>query len=213
MSMVWDFFRMLGVGKVNAAKGRMDGKAMGIQAKVKGKIANSFNSAVDGGVQKAKGKATAGGGKSKKAKKGKDGMFGLFGKGKKGAADAQGAAEEDFVDDKTAMVDISMLTDERTQDVVGWVVPMSGAQRGQDFRLVTGKNISGTSADCDIVLTDAYMSGRHATIRHEDDAFMLIDLDSTNGTYVNDKRIAKQEIFDNDTLRFGKVEMRFKSLN
>ena len=59
--MVWDFFRMLGVGKINAAKGRMDGKVMGVQAKVKGKIANSFNAAVDGGVQKAKGKATGGG--------------------------------------------------------------------------------------------------------------------------------------------------------
>ena len=212
--MVWDFFRMLGVGKINAAKGRMDGKMMGVQAKVKGKIANSFNAAVDGGVEKAKSQATGGGKKKTKAKKkGKDGMFGLFGKGKKGDQGAQGAAEEDFADDKTAMVDISMLTDERTQDVVGWVVPMSGAQRGQDFRLVTGKNIAGTSADCDIVLTDAYMSGRHATIRHEDESFMLIDLDSTNGTYVNDKRIAKQEIFDNDTLRFGKVELRFKSLN
>ena len=33
---------------------------MGIQAKVKGKIANSFNSAVEGGVQKAKGKAITG---------------------------------------------------------------------------------------------------------------------------------------------------------
>jgi len=211
--MVWDFFRMLGVSRINAVKGRADGKIMGAQAKVKGKIANSFNAAVAGGVKKAKGKATGGAGKAGKKKKGKGAMFGLFGKGKKGGQTTQDELQDDFGDDKTAMVDISMLTDERTQDVIGWVVPLSGAQRGQDFRLVTGKNIAGTSADCDIVLTDAYMSGRHATIRHEEDSFLLIDLDSTNGTYVNGKRIAKQEIFDNDTLRFGKVELRFKSLN
>ena len=71
----------------------------------------------------------------------------------------------------------------------------------------------GTAADADVVLTDAYMSSRHATIRHENGRFMLIDLDSTNGSFVNGERITKHELFDNDRIRVGRTELKFKSLH
>jgi pSer/pThr/pTyr-binding forkhead associated (FHA) protein len=114
--------------------------------------------------------------------------------------------------DRTAVIDVSGLEDERAQDVVGWVVALNGVLRGQDFRLVTGKNVMGTAADCDVVLTDPYLSSRHAVIRHEDGRFMLVDLDSTNGTFVNDRRVSKTELIDNDKVRLGRTEMKFKSL-
>jgi pSer/pThr/pTyr-binding forkhead associated (FHA) protein len=77
---------------------------------------------------------------------------------------------------------------------------------------VTGRNVVGVAADCDIVLTDPYLSSKHMVIRHENGEFMLIDLDSTNGTFVNDKRVNKQELIDNDKVRLGRTEMKFKSL-
>ena len=103
---------------------------------------------------------------------------------------------------------------EEPLEVVGWVVALNGHQRGQDYRLHTGKNSMGTAADCDIVLTDPYLSSRHTIIRHDsvDGSFVILDLDSTNGTFVNDKRVAKDEIIDNDTIRLGRTELKFKAL-
>ena len=77
---------------------------------------------------------------------------------------------------------------------------------------MTGRNVMGTAADCDIVLTDPYLSSKHAVIRHENGEFMLIDLDSTNGTYWNEDKISKQELIDNDKARLGRTELKFKSL-
>jgi hypothetical protein len=127
-------------------------------------------------------------------------------------ATRQEAPEHIAPTDSTQVIDISGLTDDRALDVVGWVVALNGVLRGRDFRLVTGKNVLGTAADCEIVVTDPYLSSKHAVIRHEDGQFLLIDLDSTNGTFVNDRRVSKMELIDNDKIRFGRTEMKFKSL-
>ena len=113
---------------------------------------------------------------------------------------------------KTQAIDLNSMVDDRAQDVVGWIVCLNGALRGRDFRLVTGRNVIGTAADCDIVLTDPYLSSKHVVVRHENGVFMLIDLDSTNGCFVNERRVNKQELIDNDKIRIGRTEMKFKSL-
>ena len=98
------------------------------------------------------------------------------------------------------------------QPCVGWVVVLNGELRGRDFRLVDGKNTLGTAADCDVVLTDPYLSSHHAVIRHENGEFTLVDLDSTNGTYVNERRVSREDLIDNDKVRLGRSELKFKSL-
>lgn len=212
--MVFDFLKNLGRARVTGATSGAKGKAMGVQAKAKGKVAGKFNNAIDGAGKKAKG-AASGGKKQKKQKKAKekDGSMGLFGRKKQSADGGDGPpvqqeAEPEF-GDKTQFIQV---VQERPKECVGWVVALSGPLKGQDFRLVTGKNVMGTAADCDIVLTDQYMSARHAVLRHEDDNFVLVDLDSTNGTYVNGKRASKEELIDNDRVRLGRTEMKFKSL-
>ena len=142
--------------------------------------------------------------------------MGWFSKAKKKPASSprqSAPAPQDFDSGmKTQAIDITGLVDDRAQDVVGWIVCLNGALQGKDFRLVTGKNVMGTAADCDIVLTDAYLSAKHSVIRHEEGRFMLVDLDSTNGTFVNDRRVSKTELIDNDKVRIGRTEMKFKSL-
>jgi pSer/pThr/pTyr-binding forkhead associated (FHA) protein len=58
------------------------------------------------------------------------------------------------------------------------------------------------------------ISGKHASLRAQDGKFFLTDLDSTNGTFLNrdDKRIAREEIKDNDLIRLGEVTLKFKCL-
>ena len=112
---------------------------------------------------------------------------------------------------KTVAIDLSELGP-AARRLVGWIVVMEGSQKGQDFRLFEGKNSVGAGADSDVVLTDDYLSTRHAVIRFDDGRYELVDADSTNGSFVNEKRITKEELVDNDTIRFGRTQLRFKAL-
>ena len=66
----------------------------------------------------------------------------------------------------------------------------------------------GRSRECDIRLPDANSSRRHAEIRHEDDAWWVVDLGSTNGTLVNGKR-ASGRLRDGDVIMLGSTEIVF----
>jgi FHA domain len=98
--------------------------------------------------------------------------------------------------------------------LMGWVVLMDGMDRGRDFRIREGQNSLGSDSSCNIVISHPTISGKHANLRAEDGKFFLTDLDSTNGTYLNEgpKRIAREEIKDNDLIRLGEVTLKFKCL-
>jgi len=107
-----------------------------------------------------------------------------------------------------------LLSDKRKAPVVGWLVAMSGDQKGEDFRVREGQNILGTSPDADIVVRDDTVTGKHASIRCKDGKFVISDLDSTNGTYLNDGKegIAREDLKDNDIIRVGELTLKFKCL-
>jgi hypothetical protein len=117
---------------------------------------------------------------------------------------------------KTVAINVADLTHSQhtNKAVVGWIVCMVGQQQGQDFRLHDGRNVVGTAADCDIVVFDPYLSARHSVIicDSKDCRYVIQDLDSRNGTYVNRQRVMKQDLIDNDEIRFGQAEFRFKAL-
>lgn len=223
--MVWDFIANLGRQRVNSVQAAVKGKVYGAKAKARAKAAGKINGAVNGAAKKAKNKAKGAASKAQDKAKGgakKDGGkvqkdekgMGLFGRkkggGRAGGAQAPEPEPEATFGEKTQFIQV--VQDERPKECVGWIVCLSGPLKGQDFRLVPGKNMIGTAADTDIVLTDQYMSSRHAVIRYEDGIFMLVDLDSTNGSFVNDEQVAKEELIDNDRLRLGRTELKFKSL-
>ena len=214
--MVVEFFKNLGRQKMNAVQAQANAKVAGAQAKAKAKAAGAVNKAAKSAGNKAKGAAKGavkkgGAGKDAKDAQKDDEAMGLFRRGKKGPEEAgpQSPDVEPEFGDKTQFIQVA---EERPKECVGWVVAVSGDQKGQDFRLVPGKNVLGTAADCDIVLTDQYMSARHSVIRYENGTFVMVDLDSTNGTYVNDARCSKEELIDNDRLRLGRTDLKFKSL-
>lgn len=66
------------------------------------------------------------------------------------------------------------------------------------------------SREGDILIEDATVSGKHAGIKMDDLKFELADFGSTNGTYVNGKRITKQFLKDGDSVKFGNIDMKFK---
>jgi hypothetical protein len=105
-----------------------------------------------------------------------------------------------------------VLTEKRKSPVVGWLVALTGDQKGEDFRIHDGQNVIGSAPDAEVVLRDSGVSGKHASLRYKDQKFFLTDLDSTNGTYLNDgpNPIAREELKDNDVVRIGEVSLKFK---
>lgn len=105
-----------------------------------------------------------------------------------------------------------LISEKRKPPVLGWLVAMSGDQKGEDFRVREGKNLLGSGLEAQVVLRDTTVSGQHASLRYDDGKFFLTDLDSSNGTYINEKKISKEELKDNDVVRVGEVTLKFKAL-
>jgi len=113
---------------------------------------------------------------------------------------------------KTVMIGVG--GDEGGFPVVGWIVPLNGAQAFQTFKLRSGGTKIGTAPPCDVVVNDGFMSTEHCQITASPQGFVLVDGGSTNGCYVNDRKIqGKQELVDNDMFTLGKTNFKFKSIN
>lgn len=68
----------------------------------------------------------------------------------------------------------------------------------------------GRAPDADLVLDAALVSRLHCRLEADREAVAVIDLASTNGTYINDTRIERGVIADGDRLRVGRVEFTVK---
>lgn len=86
---------------------------------------------------------------------------------------------------------------------------------GQD-QILLGRSEPGSDGELglDLSLYDAAEQGvsrRHAAIRRAEDSLMLLDLNSTNGTFLNGQRLPPQQprvLRDGDEIRLGRLVMR-----
>jgi hypothetical protein len=66
-----------------------------------------------------------------------------------------------------------------------------------------GSNVLGRGTDADIRLPDTGVSRKHADVQLDGGTVTVEDLGSTNGTLVNGRRVARQELADGDVVRIG----------
>ena len=66
----------------------------------------------------------------------------------------------------------------------------------------------GRSSGCQLVLADHTVSRRHAELFTEDGRWLLRDLDSSNGTWLNGRRIVEAEVRPGDVLHLGGCRLR-----
>lgn len=79
----------------------------------------------------------------------------------------------------------------------------------QRMRLDKDPVLIGRSAGCDISLKLPNVSRNHAQILYVDETYMIEDLESTNGTHVNNIRIKKCILHDHDQIKIGAAKILF----
>lgn len=81
----------------------------------------------------------------------------------------------------------------------------------QPFPLEAGVCSVGRSSHCDLVVPDVTISRRHAEIRVECGSVTIVDLNSRNGTFVNNARIASCPLREGESVRFGRIRFLLAS--
>lgn len=82
---------------------------------------------------------------------------------------------------------------------------LDGSSKGQRFTLEKPVTRIGRRDENDWVIQDGSISGTHCEIEKSGEGFLLRDLDSTNGTKVNNATIKEKTLFRNDILMLGEV--------
>lgn len=87
-----------------------------------------------------------------------------------------------------------------------------GPGAGGVFPLSSSSPVSvGRSPANDVVLEDDAASGQHCRVRCENERFVLYDLESTNGTFVNDKRVGRHPLSEGDVIRVGETLLEYRA--
>ncbi len=103
----------------------------------------------------------------------------------------------------------------REPPTFAWLVIVDGIHAGHIFRLRSDVTVIGRDPSCDIVLDDSAISRQHAKVRvveDEEKVFVLHDLATENGTFVNDEEITKHELGDGDRILIGQTKLVFKQI-
>lgn len=84
---------------------------------------------------------------------------------------------------------------------------------GREYQLDNGDVAIGRAPSCEVVLDgDQLASRRHALLRHKGENYSIVDLGSSNGTYVNDLEIREATVLkDGDIITIGAHEIVFST--
>lgn len=87
-------------------------------------------------------------------------------------------------------------------DNTGWALKANNSALSNRVFALKTSTVIGRSSDCDITLAASHLSRRHATLIVKGGQLYVKDLDSSNGTYLNGKRVGEAKIKRGDELRF-----------
>jgi len=128
-------------------------------------------------------------------------------------SDAEEPEYDEFEDEKT----IAIYDPENMEPVVGWLVCLKGAYKGESFELKTRRNTVGRSLKMDIALAKelSVSRDRHAIITYEPikRKFYIQCGEGSGLTYVNNEVLmTPREIVDYDLIRMGNCKLILRTL-
>jgi len=101
------------------------------------------------------------------------------------------------------------ISTESAQDCLVVIYAPSSNQLGKRFSLGEGKVRIGRGMENDVVLNSDSVSRRHARIELRGGGYRVVDMASTNGTYVNDELVDEVVLRDGDQLKVGRTIFKF----
>ena len=91
----------------------------------------------------------------------------------------------------------------------GPVMPAAVELNGQHYPLTAEVTVLGRSSETDLPLDDTGVSRRHAQLRRTPHGYELVDLGSTNGTFVNGERVSAVALTDGSLITIGRTRIVF----
>lgn len=91
---------------------------------------------------------------------------------------------------------------------------LEGENEGVEIKLTPSRELNiGRSEESDVFLGEKKISRRHCQIFVESDKVRIVDLESTNGTFVNNKKISEMELRSGDKVKVGSsvIEVKVQS--
>jgi FHA domain/zinc-ribbon domain len=92
---------------------------------------------------------------------------------------------------------------------IGLLVVRHGPESGSSYRLDGPVTAIGRHPDSDIFLDDITVSRRHVQLAKDDEGYVLRDVGSLNGTYVNRERVDQARLHHGDEVQIGRYRLSF----
>jgi len=112
----------------------------------------------------------------------------------------------------TAVPRVNFGESSKRRYVVGWLVGLNGTSRGESFPIRIGRNVIGRDPRSDVTVGDDQVSAHHADLvfRLDEKRYILMDHNSTNGTFVNEMEIEpRKDLSRLDVVRLGTYKFLF----
>ena len=89
------------------------------------------------------------------------------------------------------------------------LVIISGGDMGRRYELGTQEVSIGRGDSCTICVSTDQVSRKHATVQHILGRYYVVDMRSTNGTFVNEQKVERAKLMDGDQIRVGKTVLKY----
>ncbi len=97
----------------------------------------------------------------------------------------------------------------RSEKALAYVVLFVGEHPQRIYAIKTSSVLLGRADEAEVSIADASVSSHHARIMQNSQGFEIVDLDSTNGTFVAGKRTSRSQLRNGDQVTVGNVEFMF----
>ncbi len=117
----------------------------------------------------------------------------------------------DEIRDVTAVTNTENLTFPGRQSELSYLVMIYGEYLGRRFSIGKEPTLIGRSPDSNIQLNDDSVSRMHCRVIPVESGVTIVDLDSTNGTYVNGTTVSARPLRDGDRIKIGRGIFKYLS--
>jgi two-component system cell cycle response regulator len=113
-------------------------------------------------------------------------------------------------DEPTLIYENDVAINKEDADTASLVI-IHGVNLGKRFEIRNKEFIIGRSTQADVPINEENISRKHARIYKKNKIFIIEDLGSTNGTFVNTKKVEVRELIDGDLILVGNTLLKFIS--